>query len=79
MRNTLGKLLAIFATLVLLFSAAFFTVSLILRDSDSIEKTFKELNVSAETGVNTPDLSRATTALLDYMRGERADIQTHWE
>ncbi len=77
MRNTLGKLLAIFATLVLLFSAAFFTVSLILRDSDSIEKKFKELNVSAETGVNTPDLSRATTALLDYMRGERADIKIY--
>lgn len=77
MRNTLGKLFAILATLVLLFSAAFFTVSLILRDSDSIEKKFRELNVSADTGINTPDLSRATTVLLDYMRGERADIKVY--
>jgi hypothetical protein len=77
MRNILGKLLAILATLVLLFSAAFFTVSLILKDSDSIEKKFKELDVSADTGINTPDLSRATAALLDYMRGERADIQVY--
>ena len=34
MRNTFGKLCVILAALVLLFSVAFFTVSLILKDSD---------------------------------------------
>ncbi|MBQ1820752.1 MAG: DUF1461 domain-containing protein [Clostridia bacterium] len=75
MRNTLGKLCIIFATLILLFSVAFFTVSLILKDNDSIEQKYKELGVSEDMGIATPDLARATTALLDYMRGERADIK----
>ena len=75
MRNTFGKLCVIIATLVLLFSVAFFTVSLILRDSDAIEQKYKELDVSSQLGIPTPDLSRATTALLDYMRGERVNIK----
>ena len=75
MRNTFGKLCVIIATLVLLFSAAFFTVSLILRDNDAIEQKYKELDVSSQVGISTPDLSRATTALLDYMRGERVNIK----
>ncbi len=75
MRNTIGKLCAIIATLVLLFSVAFFTVSQILKDNDYIEQKYKELGVSAQMGMSTPDLSRATTALLDYMRGERANIR----
>ena len=75
MRNTLGKLCIIFATLILLFSVAFFTVSLILKDNDYIEQKYKELSVSEDMGIATPDLARATTALLDYMRGERADIK----
>jgi hypothetical protein len=75
MRNTIGKLCVIFATLILLFSAAFFTVSLILKDSDYFEQKYKELNVSEQTGIGTPDLSRATNVLLEYMRGERASIR----
>ena len=74
MRNIFGKLCVILAALVLLFSAAFFTVSLILKDNDYIEQKYKELNVSADMGMSTPDLARATTALLDYMRGERANV-----
>ena len=75
MRNTFAKLCVIIATLVLLFSAAFFTVSLILKDGDAIEQKYKELEVSELVGIGTPDLSRATTALLDYMRGDRVNIK----
>ena len=49
MRNTFGKLCVIIATIVLLFSAGFFTVSLILRDSDAIEQKYKELDVTSHT------------------------------
>ena len=75
MRNTLGKLCVILATLMLLFSVGFFTVSLILKDGDMIEQKYKELDVSATMGMTTPDLARATTVLLDYMRGDRANIK----
>ena len=75
MRNTFGKLCVILATLVLLFSVAFFTVSLILKDSDYIEEKFKELDVSTQMGMSVPDLSKVTGALLDYMRGERVNIK----
>ena len=74
MRNTVGKLCVIFATLLVIFAAAFFTVSLILKDGDYIEQKYKEQNVSQSLGVGTPDLFKATKALLDYMRGERANI-----
>ena len=57
MRNTIGKLCVIFATLILLFSVAFFTVSLILKDGDYFEQLYKEKNVSEKTGIGTPDLA----------------------
>ena len=77
MRNTIGKLLVIFAVLILLFSAAFQTVSLILRDTGYIEKKYRELNVgeNMEQKMSTPDRAGATEVLLDYMRGERANIK----
>ncbi|MBR0507053.1 MAG: DUF1461 domain-containing protein [Clostridia bacterium] len=77
MRNTIGKLLVIFAVLILLFSAAFQTVSLILRDTGYLEKKYRELNVgeTMEQKMSTPDLAGATEVLLDYMRGERANIK----
>lgn len=75
MRNTFGKLCIIFATLILLFSAAFFTISLILKDTDAIEQKYRELNVGADLQMSVPDLSKATTTLLEYMRGERANIK----
>jgi hypothetical protein len=75
MRNTFGKLCVIVATIVLLFSAGFFTVSLILRDNDAIEQKYRDLDVSSRIGISTPDLARATTALLDYMRGDRVNIK----
>ncbi len=75
MRNTFGKLCVIIGTILLLFSIAFFTVSVILRDSDSIEQKYKDLDVSSQVGMGTPDLARATTALLEYMRGERVNIK----
>lgn len=77
MRNTIGKLLVIFAVLILLFSAAFQTVALILRDTGYIEQKYRELNVgeTMEQKMSTPDLAGATEALLDYMRGERPNIK----
>ena len=75
MRNSFGKLCVTIAAIVLLFAAAFFTVSLVLEDVDSIEEQYKKQEVSAELGISTPDLSRATTVMLDYMRGRRANIQ----
>ncbi|MBR4905423.1 MAG: DUF1461 domain-containing protein [Clostridia bacterium] len=75
MRNTIGKLCVIIATIVLLFSIGFFTVSLILKDNDAIEQKYRDLDVSSQMGMSTPDLARATTALLDYMRGDRVNIK----
>jgi hypothetical protein len=77
MRNTIGKLLVILSVLILLFSAIFQTVSLILRDTGYIEKKYRELNVgeNMEQKMSTPDLSGATEALLAYMRGERPNIK----
>ena len=75
MRNSLGKLCVILATLLILFSVGLYTVSLILRDSDYIEEKYRSLEVSEATGISTPDLSAATTALFDYMRGERVNIR----
>ena len=74
MRSIFGKLFIILAALTLLFSVAFFTVSLILKDNDYVEQKYKDLNVSADMGMSTPDLAKATKALLDYMRGERPNI-----
>ena len=75
MRHTLGKLCIILATLLLLFSVGFFTVSLILKDGESIEVRYRSLNVSEQMGMTTSDLAAATNVLLDYMRGERANIR----
>lgn len=75
MRNSLAKLCVILATLLLLFSIGFFTVSMLLRDSEFIEEKYRSLEVSEQMGMSTPDLVAATNALLDYMRGERANIR----
>ena len=75
MRNSLGKLCVILATLLLLFSIGFFTVSALLRDGDYIEDKYRSLGVSEQLGISTPDLAAATNVLLDYMRGERANIR----
>ena len=80
MRNTFGKLCVIAATLLLLFSAAFFTVSLILRDSDLIGNLYKKpeirRQVEAATGIERQaEMENATIVLLEYMRGERTNIK----
>ncbi len=75
MRNTIGKLCVIFATLLLLFAAGFVSVSIVLKDSDYIEDQYVKQNVSEQMGMSVPDLSAATDALLSYMRGERNDIR----
>ena len=75
MRNTLGKLCVIFATLLLLFAVAFVSVAFVLKDSDFIENQFQKQNVSEQMGMSTPDLSAATDVLLSYMRGERENIR----
>ncbi len=80
MRNILGKLCAILATLVLLFSAAFFTVSLILRDNNAIGTLYKKQEIRQQveesTGMSrSAEMENAAVALLDYMRGDRANIK----
>lgn len=75
MRNSLAKLCVILATLLLLFSVGFFTVSALLRDGEFIEEKYRSLEVGDQMGMSTPDLVAATNALLDYMRGERANIR----
>lgn len=80
MRNTFGKLCVILATLLLLFSTAFFTVSLILRDSDLIGNLYKRpeirQQVEAATGIERQaEMENATIVLLEYMRGERTNIK----
>ena len=80
MRNIFGKLFAILATIVLLFSAAFFTVSLVLRDNNLIGTLFKKPEVRQQveesTGISrAAEMENATVALLDYMRGERPNIK----
>ncbi len=74
MRNTFGKLCVIIATIALLFSAAFFTITLVLKDGDYIEQQFKEKDVGTQMGMSTPDLAKATNVLMEYMRGERTNI-----
>ncbi len=75
MRNSLGKLCVIFGAILILFGAAFLSISLVLRDTDYIEAQYREKNVSEQMGMSTPDLAGATEALLEYMRGERATIR----
>ncbi len=75
MRNTIGKLCVIFATLLLLFAAAFVSISFVLKDSDFIEDQYVKQNVGEQMGMSVPDLSAATDALLSYMRGERDNIR----
>ncbi|MBQ6076888.1 MAG: DUF1461 domain-containing protein [Clostridia bacterium] len=74
MRNTIGKLCVILATLLLLFAAGFHSTALVLKDSDYIEEQYQKQNVSELMGMSVPDLSAATEVLLSYMRGERENI-----
>ena len=42
MRNSFGKLAVIIGTILILFAAAFLSVSLVLRDTDFIEAKYRE-------------------------------------
>ena len=75
MRHILGKLCILLATILLLFSVGFFSVSMVLKDEDFIESKYRSLNVSEQMGISAPDLAAATNALLDYMRGDRVNIR----
>lgn len=75
MRNSLGKLCVILGAILILFSAAFLSVSLVLRDTDYIEAQYRQRDVDDLMGMSTPDLAGATETLLEYMRGERATIK----
>ena len=75
MRNSIGKLCIILATLLLLFAAGVQSTALVLKDSDFIEEQYQKQNVSELMGMSVPDLSAATEVLLSYMRGERENIR----
>ncbi len=74
MRNTIGKLCVILATILLLFAVGFHTIALVLKDNDWIEDLYQKENVSELMGMSVPDLAAATDVLLSYMRGERENI-----
>ncbi len=74
MRNTIGKLCVILATILLLFAVGFHTIALVLKDNDRIEDLYQKENVSELMGMSVPDLAAATDVLLSYMRGERENI-----
>ena len=69
------RLFAMIAAILILFSAAFFAVSAMLDDTEFIERKYTELGTDTEMGMSIPDLSKATTALFDYMKGRRDDIK----
>ena len=69
------RLLATVAALLTLFSVAFWGVSALLADSDLIDEQYTALGTSEEMGISVPDLSRATIALFDYMKGRRDSIK----
>ena len=69
------RLFATLAALLTLFSVAFWGVSAMLEDTDFIDKTYTSLGTSEEMGISIPDLSRATIALFDYMKGRRDSIK----
>lgn len=69
------RLLATAAALLTLFSVAFWGVSALLGDTDLIDEQYTALGTSEEMGISVPDLSRATNALFDYMKGRRDSIK----
>lgn len=74
-RTGLIRLAAAFAAILLLFGIGFFSVSILLDDSDYIEQEYSSLGVGEDMGITVPDLSLATRALFDYMKGRRDDIR----
>lgn len=69
------RLLAAAAALLTLFSVAFWGVSALLEDTSFIDEQYTALGTSEEMGISVPDLSRATVALFDYMKGRRDSIR----
>lgn len=68
------RLAAAFAAILLLFGIGFFGVSAVVNDIEFIEDEYSRLGTDQEMGMTIPDLSYATKALFDYMRGARDDI-----
>ena len=69
------RIAAAFAAFLLLFGIAFFTASTVLDDGMFIETEYERLQTDQETGISIPDLSLATRALFDYMKGRRENIR----
>ena len=69
------RFFAALAAVLLLFGVGFFGVSARLNDTEFIEDEYTRLGTDQEMGMTIPDLSYATKALFDYMRGNRADIR----
>ena len=74
-KTGLIRFAAAVAVLLLLFSIGFIGVDIIISDTDFIERQYVELGTDDEMGMTIPDLSKATTALFDYMRGRRDNIK----
>lgn len=61
--------------ILLLFGLGFYSVPIVLDDTGFIEAQYTALKTDEKTGIPVPDLSRATDALFDYMRGSRDSIK----
>ena len=74
-KTGLIRFAAAVACILLLFGIGFIGVSVIVSDTDFIENQYAALGTDQEMGMTIPDLSKATMALFNYMRGNRDDIK----
>ncbi len=74
-KTGLIRFAAAVVVLLLLFGIGFIGVDIIISDTDFIEQQYVELRTDEKMGMTIPDLSKATTALFDYMRGRRDNIK----
>lgn len=74
-KTGLIRFAAAVACILLLFGIGFIGVSVIVSDTDFIEDQYAALGTDQEMGMTIPDLSKATMALFNYMRGNRDDIK----
>lgn len=74
MRSTMTRILVTLAALLLIFAIAFGFISSVTKDNAFFEEQYASLGISEQLGISVPDLSRAASTLMEYMRGEREDI-----
>ncbi len=74
-RRGLMRTLSAIAAILILFGVGFTSVSVVLDDRSFVEEQYTALGTDDEMGIPIPDLSKATSALFDYMRDRRENIR----